>query len=535
VTGGATGRAPGGLIPVADRIRWLLMCRAGLVAVLLGMRMTATGARVGVVPLAVAVLGWLALTSATLPAGRRNRFAARFLLNVSLLGDGMLLAISWWALGGLDGPVGSLVVLHSVAVTLLASFRTGTKIALWHSVLALLVLQAKASGLLGAAVAMPDGRFGGYLGSLWVTVLATASFAAMNERELRRRRYDSEVLRAFGLAVAPEQDPARIAMMLATFARDELQASRSAVVVQPHESVRPGADGAFAAVIDTGGTGAIHRRPPMPPAMSPAATAGPPATKLRRSLDPVRHPWLVELMPRARNVIEVPFSTGEVSGVFVVEHPRRSAQRSSRRVEQRAVNTAEQAAAHAAVAIGRAILTDRIRTAADTDGLTGVANRRRFDAVLAGALEQGSPVALLLIDLDHFKRLNDGHGHLAGDEVLRRSAEAIASVCRERGLVARYGGEEFGVILTGAEAATAPQAAELIRDAVSGVPGPVTVTASIGVAACPPHEPTAARLIAGADAALYAAKRTGRNRVVVGTGSADRPAPILEYGGNRPM
>jgi len=535
VTGGATGRAPGGLIPVADRIRWLLMCRAGLVAVLLGMRVTATGARVGVVPLAVAVLGWLALTGTTLPAGRRNRFAARFLLNVSLLGDGMLLAISWWALGGLDGPVGSLVLLHSVAVTLLASFRTGTKIALWHSVLALLVLQAKASGLLGAAVAMPGGRFGGYLGALWVTVLATASFAAMNERELRRRRYDSEVLRAFGLAVAPEQDPARIAMMLATFARDELQASRSAVVVQPHESVRPGADGAFAAVIDTDGTGTIHRRPSVPPPIPPAATAGPPTTKLRRSLDPVRHPWLVELMPRARNVIEVPFSTGEVSGVFVVEHPRRSAQRSSQRVEQRAVNTAEQAAAHAAVAIGRAILTDRIRTAADTDGLTGVANRRRFDAVLAGALEQGSPVALLLIDLDHFKRLNDSHGHLAGDEVLRRSAEAIASVCRERGLVARYGGEEFGVILTGAEAATAPQAAELIRDAVSGVPGPVTVTASIGVAACPPHEPTPARLIAAADAALYEAKRTGRNRVVVGTGGTDRPVRILQSGADRPM
>src|SRR5437588_3894894 len=292
------------------------------------MRLTATGARVGVPTLTVAALGWLALTATSLFTGRRSRFMARAVLNVSLLGDGVLLALGWWTLGGLDGPVGYLIVLHGVAVTLLASFRTGTKIALWHSVLALLVLQAKATGLLGAAVPMPGARFGGYLGALWVTVLATASFAAMNERELRRRRYDSEVLRAFGLAVAPEQDPARIAMMLATFARDELQASRSAVVVQPHESVRPGADGAFAAVIDTDGTGAIHRRPPMPPAMSPAATAGPPATKLRRSLDPVRHPWLVELMPPARHGIEVPFSTGEVSGVFVVEHPRLSAQRS---------------------------------------------------------------------------------------------------------------------------------------------------------------------------------------------------------------
>ena len=193
------------------------------------------------------------------------------------------------------------------------------------------------------------------------------------------------------------------------------------------------------------------------------------------------------------------------------------------------MNTAEQATAHAAVAIGRAILTERIQTAADTDGLTGVANRRRFDAALAAALDrdalnQGVPVALLLIDLDHFKRLNDQHGHLAGDEVLKHVAQAIGSVCGERGLVARYGGEEFAVILTGTDAATAPQTAELIRTAVSGISAPVPVTASIGVATCPPQHRTGARLISAADAALYEAKRTGRNRVA--TADAQRAAQV---------
>src|SRR5205807_7464053 len=162
-----------------------------------------------------------------------------------------------------------------------------------------------------------------------------------------------------------------------------------------------------------------------------------------------------------------PFDTEEASGVLVVDYPKRSPQRSSQRVERRVVNTAEQATAHAGVAIGRAILTDRIRTAAETDGLTGVANRRRFDSVLEAELRRAAQVAVLLIDLDHFKNVNDEHGHLLGDEVLRQAAQAIRAASGDRGVVARYGGEEFGVILIGADDATALDMADRIRHAVA--------------------------------------------------------------------
>jgi two-component system cell cycle response regulator len=410
-----------------------------------------------------------------------------------------------------------------VAVTLLASFRTGTKIALWHSVLALLFLEATAAGLLGPAVPVPLAQFGGYLAAIWITVLATASFAAMNERELRRRRYDSEVLRAFGLAVLSEHDPTRVASLLARFAQDELQASRCAVAVQPRDGSGSAAGGGFVVMIAADGTVSVHRRPAGVP-----APAGPPATLLTPRLDPVRQAWLTTLMPDARNVIEVPFDTEEVSGVLVVDYPKRSPHRSSQRVERRVVNTAEQATAHAGVAIGRAILTDRIRTAAETDGLTGVANRRRFDSVLETELRRATQVAVLLVDLDHFKSVNDEHGHLVGDEVLRQAAHAIQAVASEhgmgeRGLVARYGGEEFAVILSGVDDATALDIAERIRHGIATAPTSVPITASLGVAGYPLHGRSAALLLAAADAALYEAKRTGRDRAVLAPPDAGQP------------
>jgi two-component system, cell cycle response regulator len=518
----AHGKATAGLIPVADRVRWLLFCRAGLVAALIGARFATSGGKISKAGLVAAGLGWLALTCASPVLGRLGRTTARAALTVSLLGDGVLLAIGWWALGGLAGQVGHLVVLHAVAVTLLASFRTGTKIALWHSVLALLFLEATAAGLLGPAVPVPLATFGGYLAAIWITVLATASFAAMNERELRRRRYDSEVLRALGLAVAPEHDPTRVASLLARFAQDELQASRCAVAVQPRDGAGSETGGGFVVTIAADGAVNVHRRPTGVP-----APAGPPATLLSRRLDPDRQAWLTTLMPDARNVIEVPFDTEEASGVLVVEYPKRSPQRSSQRVERRVVNTAEQATAHAGVAIGRAILTDRIRTAAETDGLTGVANRRRFDSVLEAELRRATQVAVLLVDLDHFKSVNDEHGHLVGDEVLRQAAHAIQAVTGDRGMVARYGGEEFAVILTGVDEATALDIAERTRHAIATAPTSVPITASLGVAGCPLHGRSTAHLLAAADAALYEAKRTGRDRAVLAPPEAGQPGILF--------
>jgi diguanylate cyclase (GGDEF)-like protein len=181
--------------------------------------------------------------------------------------------------------------------------------------------------------------------------------------------------------------------------------------------------------------------------------------------------------------------------------------------------------AHAANAIERADLEARLSDLARTDALTGLANRRAFDEAFVRVLAQakrGEPVALLMIDIDQFKRFNDAYGHPAGDRFLAAAAGAWMSVLRPRDLLARYGGEEFAAILPGCRSASAARIAERMRLLV-----PLGQTVSVGVAEWRPEE-SGSDLIERADSALYVAKRTGRNRVVVSTarhgtnGSASR-------------
>jgi diguanylate cyclase (GGDEF)-like protein len=128
-------------------------------------------------------------------------------------------------------------------------------------------------------------------------------------------------------------------------------------------------------------------------------------------------------------------------------------------------------------------------------------------------------VAVLLCDVDHFKKVNDTYGHPIGDEVLRRVARVLQEVPRKIDIPARYGGEEFAVLLDNVDVAQAKQVAERIRIEISRVvvesdKGPLSVTESIGVAAFPDDGRDRATLIERADLALYHAKHTGRNRVV---------------------
>lgn len=170
--------------------------------------------------------------------------------------------------------------------------------------------------------------------------------------------------------------------------------------------------------------------------------------------------------------------------------------------------------------------SELLRAQAFIDGLTGVANRRRFDAAIEaewrGCRRDGAPLALLMIDIDYFKRYNDRYGHQAGDECLKTVADLFrARLNRSHDLVARYGGEEFACILPDCDAAGALAKAEELRVAVESLNLPHEdssaarmVTISIGVAARVPDDATSPEdLIAAADAALYAAKNAGRNRV----------------------
>jgi len=171
-----------------------------------------------------------------------------------------------------------------------------------------------------------------------------------------------------------------------------------------------------------------------------------------------------------------------------------------------------------------AVANVRLRTLSYLDGLTGVANRRRFDEALeeacAAANEFATPLSLVLIDLDHFKKLNDSQGHLDGDEALRAVASILAERTESRGgLAARFGGEEFAWLLPGVALDEAKSEAETLRTKireaairhVSADRGVVTASLGVSTSGAKPLTPPA--LIAAADAALYRAKSGGRDRV----------------------
>ena len=163
-----------------------------------------------------------------------------------------------------------------------------------------------------------------------------------------------------------------------------------------------------------------------------------------------------------------------------------------------------------------------LRRSAELDSLTGTLNRRSIDQRLATSFAQAwdaqSPVAVLFVDMDHFKQINDTYGHASGDECLRALSDTMRHGLRPGDILGRYGGEEFLVLLPGRDLAGALPVAERIRAAIERQPlschgHAVAMTVSVGVAARRPHERNADEAVARADRALYAAKRAGRNRV----------------------
>ena len=188
----------------------------------------------------------------------------------------------------------------------------------------------------------------------------------------------------------------------------------------------------------------------------------------------------------------------------------------------------------AAVCIENAVNRARLLRAGITDFLTGWHNRRylqqRLKEELARAQRRGGTIACLMIDIDKFKGINDGYGHLAGDSALKEVAQRIEAQIRNMDTAARFGGDELAILLPEASAAEAARLAERIREVIAAQPFALNsqisrgLTVSVGVAAISPGrdeadlKAVADRLIADADAALYRAKALGRNRVQVGAG-----------------
>ncbi|WP_028226932.1 sensor domain-containing diguanylate cyclase [Paraburkholderia ferrariae] len=165
----------------------------------------------------------------------------------------------------------------------------------------------------------------------------------------------------------------------------------------------------------------------------------------------------------------------------------------------------------------------KLRDYADRDGLTGIANRRYFETRLAEEFSRwqryGGELSVLLFDLDHFKKINDQFGHVAGDTVLRVMAQRVANVVRKEDVFGRFGGEEFALLLPCTPIGDAMRVAEKIRKTIGDTPVEVQgvvvpVTASVGAATARPGAPGYEGIVNEADAALYRAKRQGRNRSV---------------------
>ncbi len=223
-----------------------------------------------------------------------------------------------------------------------------------------------------------------------------------------------------------------------------------------------------------------------------------------------------------------PLRSGDrVLGTLVAASRRKGA------FEDEAVRMVEVVAMQVAQAVQRAQLFAEVERMATTDGLTDLVNHRHFQALLderlAAARRYGKPLSFVLCDIDHFKSVNDGHGHPAGDAILRGIAALLAVQARETDIVARYGGEEFALVLPETDAAAAAVLAERIRAAVEARPFPIDrgtlrITLSLGIATFPDAADGKQPLIDRADAALYAAKRAGRNRWVAAEPRLARPA-----------
>ena len=189
------------------------------------------------------------------------------------------------------------------------------------------------------------------------------------------------------------------------------------------------------------------------------------------------------------------------------------------------------------LALSSIALREQLRNQALRDPLTGLYNRRFMEEMLARFTQEAgrrqSPTSAVMIDLDHFKLLNDQYGHPAGDMVLRHVANAIASLVRPTDVACRIGGEELLILMPDCDLASAEAKAELIRAAIASLStdgGTPPVTASFGVASRPETTARGEDLLPHADAALYAAKNKGRTPVVVSPLRQSTPALVVADG-----
>lgn len=504
------------LVPLGERMRLISYFRAAAVALLLIGWVALPAARGTALPLYAAIcIGYLLLAEAVVWGWTRSGRRARLIFGALAMTDALFIGWASYGQAGLDTPLRHLVLLQIITISLLASFKTGIKLALFNSWLLLGAVYLQESGLVdtlgGQAIVFGGEQYRAMAVEITVyfmVAIATTGFAAVNERELRRRRYDLEALARFAMHLDEAETPGQVATRL-------LDAVADIYDCEPSLVIRTAGDHAVRIVASRGlpSTGAPISRESVPVV---AKVLEQDANKLvaRRGEDVDA---LLSRFGATANVAIMPLHGGHgaVVGAMLVEQPARRGSR----IERRIIAMLERFTSHASLALENANLLAEVRALAITDPLTGLANRRHLDNVLERSTAQvrrgNGTLALMMIDIDHFKSLNDTHGHQMGDEVLRRVARALESDLRAGDLAARYGGEEFSIVMPGSRADDLAAAAERVRRTIMQMDSPVPVTVSIGVAWAPEHGLSRDALVKAADDALYRAKEGGRNRAVM--------------------
>jgi diguanylate cyclase (GGDEF)-like protein len=501
---------------LSDRMSYLLFLRlaiAMIVTTWLIVQPDALG-----LPFATILALTVVYLSASVIGESIRRWTGRFdytILTSLLLLDGLYLAVTMYATGATQSPLRFVVYLQVVAVSLLASYRTGLKIALWHSLLLFVVVYAEAARLVAPVDIQPgvgvefDRLPVLNITSLWLFAIATSIFSALNERELRLRRADLQALVDVGTRLDTVSDAIRQADVVLQTVIDRFGFGRGLLLGESDGKV---------VVLATHGTD-------QPPTTTTAADSIIERAWQRRDLvavrrlDPDRDPLLASLLPDGRNIVVAPMiAEGRTLGAIVVEHQgRRSG------VERRVAAMLRQFASIAALNLRNAVLMQHVQDLAERDSLTGAANRRMFQLALertlnpAGAMRPADQVtAVLFLDLDDFKIVNDSLGHAAGDALLCAVTERITRLVRSTDLVARLGGDEFAILteddpsLSRSRSVAARLVHELRAPYIIGEKH-VVVTASVGIASAQDANAGAVDLVRNADVAMYMAKANGKS------------------------
>ncbi len=520
-------RSTGDLVPLVDRMRslaWWRLAVFTLAAVVVLVMPSAS--RSTAWPYALASLSFVAVSEAlTRWAAAHGRNVLMVTRSMLLADSAMIIVVSLWA-GGPASPLRYLIILQAVEVTLLASFRTGLRMVIWQSLLVsgMYVIGHRFFPHVEAFVlpAVSRDELTGVVACSWIAAITTAFLAADNERELRRRRYDLEQLARYHHVISEAEASSTIAEEFVRSAAEEFEAQR-VVVALPTEDPEDGLEVCAAHGLER----ELLRLFPLAGSLV-ADTLVNSTTRLVRGLQPTTDTELLPHFSSDARIVAMSVRTPRGPGVLLVERDPKSGDRVGRRV----VAMLERYRDELELRVSNLFLIDSLRTAATTDALTGVANRGRLREALHAATQESvrrhTPLSVIILDVDHFKKVNDVHGHAAGDVVLRQVAAVLKGSVRPYDLVARYGGEEFVVLLPGADLPEAAQVGERLRSTVATSTHPVAVTISLGVARFDPTIDDDDHVIARADELLYEAKQNGRNQVRVASQALFDATPAVE-------